>query len=413
MDRATKHLVIVTHRRIDEERSGSKTYLQRMMALAGEAGFQLTILCLPKTPFSSRPWGSVDPAFSDLAEIIWPETFKLGETYITLAPSVWSRFAIRSLQEVLQKLNLGPEAWRKPWSNLATIPPQSELDRIVWELMALKPDAVLVEYSSLGPILGALPDVMGKAVLVHDSFAARAELFQQRGIPSDYPNTPTYEEEAARMAVADVIFHASVRELQDFETLGPGSDHIWFRPTAPVHRDRLKTRTEAELLYVGANQQGSRDAIYHFITDIWPRVQVALSNAKLNIVGPVGPTLSNDLISDGIIVHGRVDDLTDFSGPDMIGLLPTRLMSGISIKVGEYLGMGLPIVAYPAGIEGYGTALDGCVQTASDPTEFASHIIRLLNDRNERDTLSAAGLDTAETILQNPEVISALKRLAE
>ncbi|MEL7451805.1 MAG: glycosyltransferase, partial [Pseudomonadota bacterium] len=210
---------------------------------------------------------------------------------------------------------------------------------------------------------------------------------------------------------ADLIFHASVNELETFKSLDNKPAHIWFRPTAPVYRDKLHARPQAELLYIGANQQGSRDAISHFLQDIWPHVLKRNPDTVLNIVGPVGANLDSGLLTKTVRIHGRVEDLTAFAGPDMIGLLPTRLMSGISIKVGEFLGMGLPIAAYGAGIDGYGDVLEGIVETADSADSFVDLVITLLNDSALRRKRSEAGLIAAETVLQNPEVISALSGL--
>ncbi|MEO1406212.1 MAG: glycosyltransferase family 4 protein [Pseudomonadota bacterium] len=406
-----KRLIIATHRRLDEERSGSKTYLLRMMMLAKEAGYSLSILCLPVATFSNRPWGRIAEELSSKADIIWPGTLKLGAHYWSLSPIVWLRFVWRLFQAALEKWDLGPERWRSPWSNLATVPPASELSRAARRIANLEPDAALVEYSSLGPLLNELPKAIGTALLVHDSFAARSELFASQGKAFDYDDAPTFDEEAERMASSDVIFHASLNELARFQKIDGKPSHVWFRPTAPVLRDRLENRQQAELLYIGANQQGSRDAIDHFLSEIWLQVRAGASDATLNIVGPVGASLTSDLITDGVIVHGRVEDLADFAGPDMIGILPTRLMSGISIKVGEYLGMGVPVVAYPAAIDGYGDTLEGIVQTAEDAKHFADTLVTLLSDKSRRRKISDAGLVAAETTLQNPEVISALKKL--
>ncbi|MEL7480379.1 MAG: glycosyltransferase, partial [Pseudomonadota bacterium] len=166
------------------------------------------------------------------------------------------------------------------------------------------------------------------------------------------------------------------------------------------------------LVYIGANQQGSRDAIAHFLADIWPSVLAEVPGVQVHIVGPVGHHLPSHLIGEGVKICGLVPDLADFAGPDLIGLLPTRLMSGISIKVGEYLGLGLPIVAYPAGIDGYGDTLDDLVQTAETPAAFAATVIALLKDNDARQRLSKAGLKAAGTLLQNPEVVAALEDLA-
>ena len=95
----------------------------------------------------------------------------------------------------------------------------------------------------------------------------------------------------------------------------------------------------------------------------------------------------------------------------MIGLVPTRLASGISIKVGEYLGMGVPTIAYEAGIDGYGKTLDGVVAKAATPGDFARQTLDILEDADARKTRSEAGLKLAETELQNPDVIEALLQL--
>lgn len=406
-----KRLTILTHRRLDDDRSGSKTYLRRMIQLATEAGYSVHITSLPRTTFGNRPWGHYSGEFARSCTTDWPGTVRLGKYHVTFSPGVWARFGWRLVQEAMRQARIGPESWRKPLSNLAAVPPRRELEQVASLVRRTGPDAVLVEYSSLGPLLRLLPDGTGKALIVHDSFAARASQFAARGEASDYPDPPSFAQEAERLSGADVIFHASMTELDRFRALVPGPDHVWFRPTAPVLRSRLQRREAAELLYVGANQQGSRDAVRHFIRDIWPRVQSALPDAVLNIVGPVGAAIDPALKSPGIRVHGLVDDLAVFAGPDMIGVLPTRLMSGISIKVGEYLGLGVPVVGYEAGFEGYGNVLEGVVASVTDPERFAEAAIGLVRDRAARERSSEAGLRAAETVLQNPDVIAALSEL--
>ena len=408
-----KTLIIVTHRRLDQERSGSKTYLRRMMALAEEAGYSLKILFLPRTSFCNRPWTEVSPEFENSAMIIWPGSVKLGNRRLSFSASVWARFGWRLIQEILRILNAGPASWRKPHSNLATVPSSRELRAVANEIRRLSPNAVMVEYSSLGPLLDLLPETIGKSILVHDSFAARSEQFRLQNEPSDYSNPPNFQKEALRMRSAHQIYHASVKELQRFDRLmDDGATHLWFRPSAPVYRDKVVTRDSAELVYIGANQRGSRDAIAHFLGEIWPLVLRDMPEAKLNIVGPVGPTIPGNLLTSGTRICGRVEHLYEFAGPDMIGILPTRLMSGISIKVGEYLGMGLPIVAYPVGIDGYGDALKGVVQTGDTPDAFASLVVNLLRNREHRNNVSRKSIDAAETVLRNDDIVEGLKKLS-
>lgn len=407
-----KTLAIVTHRRLDGERSGSKTYLYRMMTLIKEAGYSLTIVILPTTTFSNLPWAYITADFQEEAEIIWPGAIKFGNRYITFSVTVWARFIRRLGRELLRKAKIGPKRWHSIKSNLAAVPPANELEIVASHLKKLSPDAVMVEYSSLGPLLRLLPDNIGKSLILHDSFAAREEQFATRGEPSDYPDPPTLNDEALRMVGTDHLYHASLDELEQFKGIMAAScQHLWFRPTAPVFREATKARETAELLYIGGRHKGSLDAINHFLEEIWPLVLSNTPTTKLNIVGPIGFTIEKSLLTNGVKVWGLVDDLTEFSGPDMIGLLPTRLQSGISIKVGEYLGLGLPIVTYPVGISGFGDLLNGVVHTCASTNDFANKVVELLKSPQLRQKTSDVGLHIAETDLQNPEIVEALKRL--
>lgn len=408
-----RRLLIVTHRRLDAERSGSKTYLRRMIDLAEAEGLSVWILCLPRTTFSNRPWAEIDSPFRGGIEVHWPGTQQIGGRYWARSPLVWARFGWRLVQAVLRRLPFTPENWSRPWSNLSQVPSAGELDKAAEAIQRLDPDAVMVEYSSLGPLLGRIGQGPGKAILMHDAFSARAELFLARGEDMDFTELPDFEAETARMRGADVLFHASVNELERFAEVLPRVRHVWFRPSAPLRRDALKRRERPGLVYVGANQKGSRDAIAHFLSEIWPLVRASVPEARVNIVGPVGETLPGDLIGEGVDILGTVPDLAAFAGPDMIGLVPTRLASGISIKVGEYLGMGAPIVAYRTGIDGFGDRLEGAVMVAEDrPEAFAAATVRLLQDPALRRRASEAGLVRAEALFNNGEVRAALRRLA-
>ncbi|MEL6258480.1 MAG: glycosyltransferase [Pseudomonadota bacterium] len=406
-------LVIATHRRLDTEKSGSKTYLKRLVDLAETRGFEVAFVCVPEATFSNRPWATIDPAFAVGRAIAWPGAFKSGDAWISLSPKVWSRFIWRLFQEVFIRLRLGPESWRRPWANLSTPPTSRDLHRTAKAVTALKPDIVVVEYSAMGPLLPRLPKSIGTALLVHDSFAARAELFEARGERLDSAERPDFATEAARFNMADVVLHASVNELERFSELASCAEHLWFRPTAPVRRDALRRLDAPRLVYIGADQQGSRDAITHFLADLWPGIRNATPSTRLEIIGPVGATLDKSLLTDGVDVLGRVDDLADYGGPDRIGLAPTRLASGISIKIGEYLGLGLPIVAYRTGVDGYGSTLDGILNPTETPNEFVEETLRLVNDRDLRRTRAEAGLDLAETLLSNDDVANRLVQLAQ
>jgi hypothetical protein len=66
--------------------------------------------------------------------------------------------------------------------------------------------------------------------------------------------------------------------------------------------------------------------------------------------------------------------------------------------------LGMPVVAYPLAMEGFGGRLDGMVDVADTPEAFADTVLHLLADDAERKRLSDGAPARTREILSNQEV---------
>jgi glycosyltransferase involved in cell wall biosynthesis len=142
------------------------------------------------------------------------------------------------------------------------------------------------------------------------------------------------------------------------------------------------------------------------LREIWPLVLGRAPHARLRIFGRIAETVRLPL-PDGVTAEGPVADLAVLAGPDMIGLAPTRLASGISIKIADYLALGQPVVSYPAGVAGFGDALQSAIALADTPEGFAQATAELLADPSLRHARSQAGLSLVEQLFATSGVEAA------
>ena len=256
---------------------------------------------------------------------------------------------------------------------------------------ALAPDLVVAEYSALGPVLSYVTHPgTKKAVLLHDLFSLRAQAMRASEKPVDFCDF-TLEEEAALCSAADTLIYASQVELDVLRPLLPDKEHRWLAPSWEA-KVPIPPSGHPKALFMGVRHSGNLDALEVLMEEIWPEVIARKPDAELLIVGQIGDSMRQDWRGlPGVQVLGIVEDLTPLGGPDTIGLAPTRVASGISIKIAAYLELNMTVLASHTALAGYGPALEGRVNTVNDVGDFAEQLSTLLRaenmleDKQERD----------------------------
>jgi len=396
---------LLVQRQLDNMSTGNGAYLETFMRMVKRAGIDIRIVFAPYQSFGNRPWASVHPRLSSLArEIVWPRAVKIGNRYWSLSPRIYARFAVRLVKEAARRLGAR-----------IVIPSYlgKEISRDEAEIVARTCDArpaaiTLAEYSSMGPALKRLKARTLHACLMHDLLSDRAERFREGGQVIDFDET-SLETEIDWLSSCDLIFYASANELAKVKLHLPSVQMAWVPPDAPDYQPTEDTG-KPRLVFIGTVHGGNTEAINHFLDDIWPGLTAKAPDLELQIAGSIGRTLTPARAAlPNVKVLGRVESLESLGGANAIGNAPTRFATGVSIKVAEYLLLGMPTVAYPLALEGFGDVLDDLVVVANGPAALESEILDLVNNPARRAELSQNARARARSRLSHDTAIALIQ----
>jgi glycosyltransferase involved in cell wall biosynthesis len=402
-------LNMLVARQLDTMTTGNSSYLMVFLRSARQAGLKIRLVFAPRRSFGNRPWFSIHHDFRAIAsDIVALQCVRVGKLYWSLSLAVWGRFALRLCQEAVRRTGLRLGGLTRVGSLLGVPLPASEAKELALCSDAHPAAVVAAEYSSLGPVLTELETSARKAVLLHDLFSLRAASFRSRGEAPDH-HEMTEAQEADYVSSADTLIYASANEMMRFRALTPNAEHIWLRPEVPDY-PLANDNEPPRAVFLGTRHAGNTDALKHLIDEIWPLVRQRSPSASLWVAGSACEDLSpTQRAAPGVRILGRVHDLSSIGGASSVGLAPTRVASGVSIKVAEYLRLGMPCVVYPVALEGFGGELDDLVDIADGPSTMADHIVALLSNDHTRHQRSERGRAAAARRLDNQEVVGVLR----
>lgn len=397
-----KRIDLLTQRQLDDIASGNGAYLETFLRVSKASGFTNRLIFAPQHSFGNRPWTIIHPRIEALIdEVEWPQTVTIGPYYWSLSAIVWSRFFLRSIKEL--GIRLGVKTHIESYLGRPALEKEQS---IIAEICNADPsDITIAEYSSMGPVLSLIKAQTRKGVLMHDVLSNRVSRFQEQDMTPDFKEI-TVEEELDWCRDASLMIYASANELEEFSRLMPSTtSSIWLRPEPPTYGETPQQDRPARLVFIGTTHAGNSDALGHFLDDVWPIIRASSPDTEFHIVGSIGKSISNEHRNlSGVKVLGRVDKLEEIGGPNAIGIAPTRLATGVSIKVAEYLFLDMPCVAYPLALQGFGNTLDEAVSIAETHEEFAKVVLDFMQDREMRYTASAKGKSIALEVLSNSHV---------
>ncbi len=180
------------------------------------------------------------------------------------------------------------------------------------------------------------------------------------------------------------------------------------------YRPGLQAVEESTVVYVASmDWLPNVDSARWFLDEVWPQVRRAVGTARFVLVGRHPPF---DLVerADGrsVVVTGSVEDVRPWLATAAVVAVPTRIGSGMRIKILEALAMGKPVVSTRVGCEGIAGLEDGRnVVLADDAGEFARRIAALLKDRERRTALGTAARALVVEYYQWRDVAKAFERI--
>ncbi|HUA79260.1 MAG TPA: glycosyltransferase [Dyella sp.] len=201
------------------------------------------------------------------------------------------------------------------------------------------------------------------------------------------------QQEFALMRACHATFVVSVAEWNLLKQELPDANILLLPNMHPVRGRTLEFEQRAGLVFVGGfGHPPNVDAVQWLTSDIYPIIRAKRPDIQLHLIGQIPDASRAQLQSDGVVIHGRVDDLAPWMEGSRISLAPLRYGAGVKGKVNTSMSYGLPVVATSMAAEGMWLRDGENALLADDAQSFAEAILRLYEDRDLWYRLSEGGL---------------------
>ena len=188
------------------------------------------------------------------------------------------------------------------------------------------------------------------------------------------------------------------------QVMPPSVDTEYFQPIRGIQEP-------ATLLYSG--QMGSKtnvEAVMYFYREILPRIRQAVPNVRLVIAGRNPTPEIQGLADESVVITGKVPDIRPFFARASSAIVPLLHGTGVRNKIIEAWAMERAVVSTRLGAEGLCGNDGEHLWLADNPQDFAHHIISLLNNPVQRDTMGKRG---RELVISQYSLTVAAKRMNE
>jgi sugar transferase (PEP-CTERM/EpsH1 system associated) len=241
-------------------------------------------------------------------------------------------------------------------------------------------DLLQVEYSQLAPYL-EVGEARQRVLDFHNieshlamSFAKSAKTPKARLARLESVLLRRLERRAAERA--DVVLVVSDEDRRRM----PGRPReILVYPNGWDPTEPLPPSDEPEAAFVALlGWKPNVDAAVWLTTQVWPTVRAAVPQARLLLVGRDPAPEVRALAAADVEVTGTVPDVRPYLARARVAVAPLLSGGGTRLKVLEALDAGRPLVSTSVGIDGLTDLVGQGVYVADDPTDFAKHVIALL-----------------------------------
>jgi sugar transferase (PEP-CTERM/EpsH1 system associated) len=183
-------------------------------------------------------------------------------------------------------------------------------------------------------------------------------------------------------------------DTPNLEAMSNGVDLEFFKP------DQSGTHAPARptLVFTGAmDYRPNIEGISWFVESVFPRIQVAVPDVELLIVGnkPTPEVVRLGRLR-GVVVTGFVEDVRKYLIKASVCIVPLRVARGIQNKVLEAMAMGKAVVCTPQAHEGIDATSRKELVVAEGADDFAAATIDLLLDQGKAQRLGLAARQRVE-----------------
>jgi sugar transferase (PEP-CTERM/EpsH1 system associated) len=247
---------------------------------------------------------------------------------------------------------------------------------------------------------------LNNALLIMDFVDVDSDKWRMYSGFAAFPLSVVYYLEWHRLQAYDTMvgrkfdrsIFVSEKEVELFRSFCPqaystnianGVDMEYFSVVETLRKENSASARVPTIIFMGAmDYYPNEDAVSYFALEVMPPIRKQLPTAKFIIVGS-NPTkrVSKLAFNPGVIVTGSVPDVRPYLALADLFVAPFRIARGIQNKVLEAMAAGVPVVARPEAVQGFGEQRVPLVME-STAEGLAVSIVALLGDEDKRVALA-------------------------
>jgi succinoglycan biosynthesis protein ExoO len=390
---------------MEDAYAGNSAYVRSMVKYLRENGYRVVLVVPSLRGLGRKPLAHVDMDASAFDAIELSGGIRVFSWRIRPEPILWIGAVKIVLSRAIRRL-LG-RGIADPGMLDISPADRAELTAVRRAIARYRPDAVLANYFLVCgifdlPELRALP----KVVIVHDIFHTRTEAFARSGVQMGHAPVPKSLELGA-LGKADALVAIQPTEAGYLRGWFPDR-HVIVAPMAVAIREPTGAGEADSIMFVGADNGVNLAGITWFAKEVWPLVRAVRPRAIVKVYGAIGARL--DPPPDGLIIAGRVPDLTAAYHQSAVCIVPLLAGSGLKIKLVEALAHGCAIVTTSVGAQGAEQLADDAFLMADTPAAFAAKTLRLLGDASLRETIGQRAVASAIALFSEHASYGPLRR---
>ena len=243
------------------------------------------------------------------------------------------------------------------------------------------------------------PDLLGDTKIIYDAEAVSAprEILRMEILGKTMSNEEQAElinNELQQSKQAGKIVAVSKSEADIFKRHGYSNTVVLGHTIACKPGSNGFTQRNG-LLFVGAlRDEGSPnvDSLLWFLINVFPILEQAIPDIKLNIVGDNSAPSLVTIGKDNVNFTGRLDSIEEMYNSSRVFIAPTRFAAGIPHKVHEAAAMGLPSVTTALLSQQLGWQDGKELLVGKSPEEYAAQCIKLYQNQSIWQNIRDAGL---------------------
>ena len=188
----------------------------------------------------------------------------------------------------------------------------------------------------------------------------------------------------------------SEQERVHLQEVVPGSPPIIVIPNGvdlEQHRGDFGTPQPDTLVFSGAlTYYANLDGMRFFLDQVFPLVAQQRPNVILRITGRTdGVPIEQLPLNRNTLLTGYLDDIRPTVARSWLSVVPLHVGGGTRLKILEAMALGTPVVSTSKGAEGLRVTPGENILIADQPADYATAILRLLEDPALRTRLAAGG----------------------